>query len=319
MPATRPYLRTVPANPSQSKTLAYFSYAFIALVWGTTFYAIKVAIEAFPPFLMAGSRQFCAAAIMGLMLLGSKKPFHLSLKKVAQNALIGFLMITIGNGVVSWAEQWVPSGIASLVCSTMPITVVIINLVARRQEHFNALIAVGMLLGVAGVALIFQADVAALANRDYLAGILVLVLATVGWGGGSVLMQKWGDGENAFLDVALQIFFGSLFLLLWGFITERHRPIDWHNTHAWGAFAYLVVFGSILAMSAYQYALKRLPVSFVTSYAYINPMVAVIIGSLTGETLTGSILIAFALVLSGVLLVRQGNKKPIYNKRKNIS
>jgi drug/metabolite transporter (DMT)-like permease len=309
----------VPANSSSSKTLAYFSYAFIALVWGTTYYAIKVAIEAFPPFLMAGTRQFGAAAIMGLMLLGSNKPVHLTGKKVAQNALIGFLMITMGNGVVSWAEQWVPSGITALVCSTMPIWVVLINLIARRQENFNALIAVGMLLGVAGVALIFQADVSALANRDYLAGILVLVVATSCWGGGSVLMQKWGDSENAFLDITLQIFFGSLFLLLWGFATERGRPIELHNAHAWGALAYLVVFGSILAMSAYQYALKRLPVSFVTSYAYINPLVAVAIGAFTGETLTKSVIIAFALVLSGVLLVRQGNKKPIYNKQKNIS
>ena len=310
----------MPANPSSNKTLAYLSYAFIALVWGTTYFAIKVAIDAFPPFLMAGARQLCAAAIMGLMLLASKKPFKLTRSKIAKNALIGFLMITIGNGVVSWAEQWVPSGITSLVCSTMPISVVIINLIARRQETFNALIAVGMLLGVAGVAFIFQADVSALANRDYLAGILVLVFATSGWGGGSILMQKWGDSENPFLDITLQIFFGSLFLIITGVsMGELSRPVIWNDTHAWLSFGYLVVFGSILAMSAYQYALKRLPVSFVTSYAYINPMVAVIIGGLAGEAITGSVLIAFALVLSGVILVRQGNKTPIYNKRKNIS
>ena len=310
----------MPANPSSNKTLAYLSYAFIALVWGTTYFAIKVAIDAFPPFLMAGARQLCAAAIMGVMLLASKKPFKLTRSKIAKNALIGFLMITIGNGVVSWAEQWVPSGITSLVCSTMPISVVLINLIARRQETFNALIAVGMLLGVAGVAFIFQADVSALANRDYLAGILVLVFATSGWGGGSILMQKWGDSENPFLDITLQIFFGSLFLIITGVsMGELSRPVIWNDTHAWLSFGYLVVFGSILAMSAYQYALKRLPVSFVTSYAYINPMVAVIIGGIAGEAITGSVLIAFALVLSGVILVRQGNKTPIYNKRKNIS
>ncbi len=303
----------MPENPG-SKTLAYLSYAFIAIVWGTTFLAIKIAIEAFPPFLMAGSRQFCAAAIMGIMLLGSKKPVKLTAKKIGRNALIGFLMISIGNGVVSWAEQWVPSGIAALVCSTMPLSVVLINLAARRQEHFNAFIGVGMLLGIAGVALIFQADVSALANRDYLAGILVVLAATSCWAGGSVLMQKWSNSDNAFLDVTLQIFFGSLFLLLWGFLTESHRPIDWHNGCAWGAWGYLIVFGSIMAMSAYQYALKRLPVSFVTSYAYINPLVAVLLGALSGEPLTRNILFAFALILAGVLLVRRGNQKPVYNK-----
>ncbi len=295
--------------PVQNTRLAYFCYAFIAFVWGTTYLGIKVAIEAYPPFLMAGARQVVAAFLMiPLLFIGTRKPINISPKMLWQNALIGFLMITVGNGVVSWAENVVPSGVAALVCSAMPISVVLLSFFSFTKDRLKPITIVGMLLGFLGVALIFRSDVAALGNRHYLVGILGLLIATFGWGGGSLLMKRWGNSSgNATLDVMLQIFFGGLIMLLLSPTFENYSGITWWNPRALLAWGYLVVFGSMLAMLAYKYALRHLPVSFVTSYAYINPLVAVVLGALFyKEPLKIWTLGSFTLIAGGVFLVNKG-------------
>ncbi len=295
--------------PEQNKRLAYFSYAFIAIVWGTTYLAIKIAVEAYPAFLMAGTRQVAAALLMiPLLFIGKKNRGIFSKKLLARNATIGFLMITVGNGVVSWAERIVPSGVAALVCSMMPISVVLISFFSGRKHALNALTVGGMLLGFAGVAVIFRADVAALGNRQYLLDILALLGATTSWGAGSLLMKRWANPENPTLDVMLQIFSGGLFLLLLSPLFESYSGVTWWNPQALLCWLYLIVFGSIGAMLAYKYALKHLPVSFVTSYAYVNPLVAVVLGAFFGETLNIWTGLAFALIISGVYLVNRGKE-----------
>lgn len=294
---------------ASNKKLAYFSYAFIAIVWGTTYLAIKIAVEAYPAFLMAGARQVSAALLMiPLLFIGPKKPIRISGKQVARNALIGFLMITVGNGVVSWAEEIVPSGVAALVCSMMPISVVVMSFFSGSKHALNALTIGGMLLGFLGVAVIFRADVAALGNRQYLFGIAGLLLATTGWGAGSLLMKRWASADNPTLDVMLQIFSGGVFLLLLSPTFESYSNITWWNPQALLCWLYLVVFGSMGAMLAYKYALNHLPVSFVTSYAYVNPLVAVLLGALYGEPLNIWTGLAFALIIGGVWLVNKGKE-----------
>lgn len=297
--------------PVQNTRLAYFCYAFIAIVWGTTYLGIKVAIEAYPPFLMAGARQVVAALLMiPLLFIGARKPVKISPKMLWQNALIGFLMITVGNGVVSWAENTVPSGVAALVCSAMPISVVLLSFFSSTKDRLKPITIVGMLLGFLGVAVIFRSDVAALGNRQYLVGILGLLVATFGWGGGSLLMKRWAGSGNATLDVMLQIFFGGLIMLLLSPTFENYNNITWWNPRALGAWLYLVIFGSMLAMLAYQYALKHLPVSFVTSYAYINPLVAVVLGAaFYSEPLNIWTFFSFTLIAGGVFLVNKGKAR----------
>lgn len=296
--------------PVQNKRLAYFCYAFIAIVWGTTYLGIKIAIEVYPPFLMAGARQVVAALLMiPLLAIGARKPIKFSGKMLLQNALIGFLMITVGNGVVSWAETTVPSGVAALVCSAMPISVVLLSLFSGTRDRIKPVTLLGMLLGFAGVAVIFRTDVAALANPQYLLGILALLMATFGWGGGSLLMKRWGNSENPTLDVMLQIFFGGLIMLLLSPTFEHYSGIHWWNPRALLAWAYLVVFGSMGAMLAYKYALKHLPVSFVTSYAYINPLIAVLLGAFFGEPLNVWTAGSFLLIAGGVALVNKGKAR----------
>jgi drug/metabolite transporter (DMT)-like permease len=297
-----------------TKTKAYLAYGYIAIIWGTTYLGIRIAVEHYPAFLMAGVRQVISAIIMCGIAFAVNRNLNLQKRNILQNAIIGFLMISIGNGIVSWAELYVPSGVAALVCSTMPISVVCINLFTSNREKLNMLIVLGMLLGFGGVALIFKNDVAALTDHRYLMGIGALLLATFGWGWGSILSKRWGNNTNPMFDSGMQLFFGGIFLLISSPMVDDYSTADWHSTEALLALIYLIIFGSIIAFTLYRYALKVLPVGFVTSYAYFNPLVAVILGALAGEPTSGWVVVSFVAIIAGVFLVNSG-----YQRRKRLA
>lgn len=296
---------------NNQKTLAYLSYAYIAIIWGTTYLGIKIAVEHWPSFVMAGVRQVVSAFIMCGLAFAINRNADWNGRNILQNAIIGFLMISVGNGIVSWAEMYVPSSFAALICSTMPISVVAINLLSGKSEKINWLIAVGMLLGVAGVAIIVRKDVSKLGDPRYLAGIIGLVIATFGWAAGSILSKQWGSNKNPMFDSGMQVFFGGLFLLLASPVVDDYSKADWGNRDALLAIGYLIVFGSVLAFTFYRYALKILPVGLVTSYAYINPLVAVVLGIWAGEPLDEWVAMSFIAIIGGVFLVNTG-----YQQRK---
>jgi drug/metabolite transporter (DMT)-like permease len=292
-----------------ARTKALLAYVYISIVWGTTYYAIRVGVLHLPPFLMAGVRQIISFFIIAGIALSVNKKYNFSKQNLLRNAIIGFLMITVGNGVVSWAEQIVPSGVAALVCSMMPISVVILNLLFARMERPNLQIILGMLLGFGGVALIFRNDISALGNGQYLFGIVATLVATFGWGGGSILSKKWSNPVNPMLDAGVQVGLGGVFLILFSPITDNYATADWHNMDAIWALVYLIIFGSVFAFTAYRYALKHLPVGFVTSYAYINPLVAVVIGFFAGEVVSIWTVFSFIAIISGVALVSYGYRR----------
>ncbi len=297
-----------------NKSKAYLAYIYIAIIWGTTYLGIRIAVEHYPAFLFAGVRQLVSAAIMCAIAYAINRNMNLDRRNMIQNAVIGFLMISVGNGVVSWAEVFVPSGVAALVCSTMPISVVIINLLSGNGEKMNGLIILGMLLGFGGVALIFKNDVAALGDHRYLMGIGALLLATFGWAGGSVLSKRWGSNTNPMFDSGMQLFFGGVFLMIVSPLADDYSRADWYNVPAFLSLIYLIVFGSIIAFTAYRYALKVLPVGFVTSYAYINPLVAVILGAAVGEATSAWVAVSFLAIIAGVFIVNRG-----YQRRKRLA
>lgn len=289
-----------------SRTKALLAYAYIAIAWGTTYYGISVAVKYFPPFFMAGVRQFISAIIILIIALWRNRNINLSKQNLWRNAVIGFLMITVGNGVVSWAEKYIPSGVAALVCSMMPISAVILNLLFSKSERPNFIVFFGMILGFCGVAFIFHNDVHSLANTAYLFGVIATLLATFGWAGGSILSKKWSDAINPISDAGMQVGFGAIFLFLISPLTDDFSTAEWNHADGLLALAYLIIFGSVIAFTAYRYALKELPVGFVTSYAYINPLVAVVVGFFAGEVVTLWTLLSFLFIISGVVIVRAG-------------
>lgn len=297
---------------AQSK--AYFAYLFICIVWGTTYLGIRIGVLHYPAFLFAGARQLFAGVILASVALVRSSKVDWRLKNILCQAFIGFLLITVGNGLVTWSEQYVSSGLAALICSTMPISSVIINIVSGR-ERLNGKVLMGMLLGFAGVALIFQDNLQSGQGHLFTIGIIALFIATFGWAFGSILNKNNKNVVNPLFNSALQLFFGGIVMLCVSPMVDNYSHIVWWNTEGIMAFWYLVIFGSVMAYAAYMYALKELPVGFVTSYAYVNPLVAVILGYLIlKEPLNEFTIVAFVLILSGIIIVNS-----VYKKKRKLA
>lgn len=292
-------------------TKAYLALIFICIVWGTTYLAIRVGVEHFPAaFLFAGIRQVSSGLIIMIAGYIMSKEIDISFKSLRHHLLVGFLLITVGNGVVTWAEKYVPSGVAALICSLMPIVTVIINLTSGDKEKLNPMVGLGMVLGFGGVGLIFKDNFADLGNTNYLLGIIGLLCATSSWALGSVINKRKAKPTNPIFNSGIQLFFGGAILFaLSPLFDDYSKPLTWNAEATW-MMAYLIVFGSVLAYTAYMYALKELPVGLVTTYAYVNPLVAVILGYfILSEDLNWYIAGAFLSIILGVYLVNKGYRK----------
>lgn len=292
------------------QTKAYVALVFICIVWGTTYLAIRVGVMHYPPFLFAGVRQVVAGGILGVVALMLNRQVDLSGKNLMRQALLGFLMLTVGNGGVTWAEKYIPSGIAALLCSMMPIFAVAFNLVSAKKEQFNAMIGGGILLGICGVGLIFRNNIADLGNPQYLGGMLGILMATAGWAYGSTLSKKYGASLNPLFNAGVQLTLGGVFMLLISAVVE-----DSSNAFVWNrdgvlSLVYLITFGSVLAYAAYMFALRVLPVGVATIYAYVNPLIAVMAGYLfLNEQLNIYVGLAFVAIVISVFLVNKGYRQ----------
>jgi len=289
-------------------THAYLALVFVCIVWGTTYLAIRIGVLHYPPFLFAAIRQVAAGLIIVPAGWLMYRKMDLSRQWLWRQAQIGFLMITLGNGVVTWAEQYVPSGVAALVCALMPFSTVIFGLVTPPRERPNGIVITGVMVGFGGVALIFRDNIADLADFRYLAAILGLFGATSAWALGSILSRRpKKDPVNPVFDAGMQLIFGGAFLFIGSIAFDDLTGFTWWAPAAFWSLIYLIVFGSVLAYTAYMYVLKKLPVGLATIYAYVNPLVAVILGYLVmQEPLTIWTAFAFILIIGSVFLVQQG-------------
>lgn len=291
----------------QSK--AYVALVYICIVWGTTYLAIRVAVQYYPAYLFAGVRQVIAGLILIGIGLATNKGRDYSKQNMLRQMLIGFLLLTLGNGFVTWGEQYIPSGVAALICSMMPIFAVCFNLYSSKKEQINTLIGAGLLLGLAGVGLIFKDNLADLSNKGYLMGIIATLIATCSWSYGSIKSKKYPAPINPMFNSGLQLFFGGGFMLIISPFADDYSNLAWH-TEGILYLIYLIIFGSVIAYTAYIFALRELPVGITTLYAYINPLVAVIMGYfILSEPLTIYTAFAFLAIVGGVYLVNKGYKK----------
>ncbi len=283
---------------------AWLAYAAVAIFWGTTFFAIRIGVETFPPFLMAGFRH----SIGGILICtyfyfkGYKLPPAKDLKVFAIN---GLLMLAFGNGLVTWAEQYVNSGLAALICSLTPIWIIAVNSISGRKEKINLAIVSGILLCLLGQFLIFKDNVKDFADPHYAIGIVSILIANVAWAIGTVYSKNHTTKTHPLFGAGLQMICGGLILDLVG--TARG---EWSRLHpsceAIWALAYLILFGSIIAYGAYMYVLKKLPATIVSTYAYVNTVVAVFLGWLwLKEPLNALVWTAVVLTIAGVYLVNK--------------
>ena len=291
--------------------LAYLSLIIVCLVWGSTYFAIRIGVATFPPFLFSAIRQIMAG---GIMLVALKIIGKLQLKRsdLLNQSITGILMVTLGNGVIGWCERYITSGLAALILSLIPVFVVVISYLFgfdRRRPHI--LILFGLILGCLGIILIFRDNLKDIANPEYFLGMLIAFGACLAWASGSVFSKfKILNHKNVFQNAALQLLTGGIALVLFSLFLDDYTELKVISGKSIWALAYLIVFGSIIAYSSFVYALKNLPISVSSLYAYINPFIAIMLGYFfLNEPLTDITLLALTATLSGVYCINRGYRK----------
>lgn len=291
---------------NRDNLLPYLALAAVCIIWGTTYLALRIAVLHFPPFLFSALRQTTAGLLLLAFMMVVQKQSLPSMKGLVHQAIGGFFLIGLGNGLVAWAEMHIPSSIAAIICSLMPVIVILINLTINRDERPTAPIIIGMTLGLVGIILIFGENIQEFSRLEYLTGIILIFVAVLSWAGGSVWIKKHNTDSNPFINAGLQMLFGGLYMFPASLLFDNLDTVSWSGEAVY-SLAYLIIFGSMVAYTCYSYALRKLPMTIVSMYAYINPIVAVILGwAVLGEALNIKIGIAIIVTIAGIYIVNKG-------------
>ncbi|MEJ2481872.1 MAG: EamA family transporter [Gemmatimonadota bacterium] len=281
------------------------AFAAVYLIWGSTYLAIRFAVETLPPFLMLAARF----GVAGLLLFGWLRYRGMPVpprREWAGSAAVGGLLLVGGTGAVGWAEQWIPSGLAALIVTIVPVWMVLLDWIRPEGRRPKAPVVAGLVLGFAGVALLIGPVELGGGGRMQYLGMLAVVFGTISWATGSVLGSRFPHPSAPRMAAALQMLMGGLLLLLLGSAAGewgRLQPTA-VSAKSVAALAYLVVFGSIIAFAAYVYLLRESTPARVGSYAYVNPVVAVFLGwALADEPVATRTLLAAAIIITGVVLI----------------
>jgi drug/metabolite transporter (DMT)-like permease len=296
---------------SSPTRLAYAALVAVCVIWGTTYLGIRVALEAVPPALMGAFRWIIAGTLLVIYvrLRGQALPHVASWRSLA---LQGLLMIGFGNGFVNWAEQSVPSGLAAVVIATAPFFMAGVEAFHADGERLTRRALFGLVFGFVGILVLVWPDLQFdnTQGARFVLGLLALQVACLGWAIGSSYSKRHPHGESVIGATAVQMIFGGLIMLVVGTLGGEWGRVSLHGRGI-AALAYLTVAGSIAGFVSYIYALQYLPVSTVSIYAYINPLIAVILGALLlGEPFSARTVVSMAIVFVGVALVKQPATKP---------
>jgi drug/metabolite transporter (DMT)-like permease len=289
------------------------AFAAVYLIWGSTYLAIHYAVETIPPFLMAGCRFLTAGAVLYLWTRagGAARP---SRREWAGTALIGFLLLVSGNGGLCWSEQRVPSGLAALLLAAIPIWMVLLDSLRWDGTKLGVRVVGGMVMGLAGISLLVGPAHLWGSSRVYLAGAGVLMLSAFSWALGSVLSHKVSLPHSPFQAAAMEMLAGGALLLALGFLSgeSRHLHLGAVAPRSLLGLAYLIAAGSLLGFTAYFWLLRTVPMARVSTYAFVNPAVAVFLGWAFGsEAVTGRVLLASATIIAGVALIITHRPTPV--------
>ena len=287
--------------------------AFIAvyLIWGSTYLGIRIAIDTMPPLLMAGTRFLMA----GLILYGVMRWRGVPRPEVGHwrdATIIGAALLLVGNGGVSWAQQTVPSSIAALMVAAVPLWMLLIDWLRPKGVRPGVSTFIGLVLGFSGVALIVLGRHGGGADVINPLGAALLLLAGLCWAAGSVYSRHARKPANALVTIGMQMISGGLLLLVAGAIMgeiPRFHPSQFTAASIW-AFLYLTFFGSLIGFTAYVWLLQVSTPARVSTYAYVNPFIAVLLGRLIlNEPLPKTVIMAGALILGAVILITRQNQR----------
>jgi drug/metabolite transporter (DMT)-like permease len=304
------YLCRVPDRPlvHAPRSQILIAFAAVYIIWGSTYLAIRFAIETLPPFLMVGSRFFVAGLAMYIWLRarGAPAPKAVHWRSAA---ILGMLMPVLGTGVVVWAEEKVPSGIAALLVSIVPLWIVLLQWARPGGKRPNAWVFGGVAFGLTGLYLLV--DPGSDTTRGNLLVEGVLLLAALSWATGSLYARRAPHPENKFIGTAMEMIVAGVVLTAAGLIVGEagHFSMSATSTKSWLAVLYLITFGSIIGYTAYAWLLKTVSATLVSTYAFVNPVVAVFLGwAFASEPLNARMIIAAAIIVGAVALITIGGR-----------
>jgi len=299
------------ASRTASTAAIWTALVVVYLVWGSTYLGIRVVVETMPPLVTMGVRFVLAAGLLGALIAARHgvRALRVTRRQAGAAGVLGVLLLVCGNGGVAIAEQTVPSGLAALLVAAMPLWLVAIRTLARDRPRPVSL--AGTLLGFAGIALLTLPGSRPAAVELW--GMLLIVAGTLGWATGSFLSPTLPLPTNPFVTAVWEMLLGGVAMLVLGSARGELRGFSLGQvaTEGWFALAYLTVIGSVVAFSAFAWLLANAPVGLISTYAYVNPVVAVLLGFLIlGEPITGIILTGGGIVVLGVALVVSAERPP---------
>jgi drug/metabolite transporter (DMT)-like permease len=311
MAAPAPVAPSAAGGRTASSAMIWSALAIVYVVWGSTYLGIRVVVEAeMPPMLSMAGRFLVAGTLLALILglKSGRRRLRITRREAFGAAVVGLLLLAFGNGAVAIAEQTVPSGLAALLVAATPLWLMALRV--GGGERPRALTWLGVLIGFAGVAVL------ALSGGDTSAkplSIALIVFGTISWATGSRFSPRLGLPKDPLVTALYEMLFGGTAMVVLGVVRGEPGRLHLDRIHGsgWIALGYLVLFGSLLAYSAYSYLLANAPISLIGTYAYVNPAVAVLLGWLIlSEPLTWKILAGGAVIICGVALVVTAERRP---------
>jgi drug/metabolite transporter (DMT)-like permease len=300
-------------HPSEAVLLA-LSFAAIYLIWGSTYVAIRYAVETIPPLVAAGIRHTIAGSVLlGWALARGYRPKR---EHWTAGLILGALFFLIGHGSLHWAEQYVGSGLAALLIATEPMFILLLAWLGHRQR-ISPLSLLGLGFGVLGVAILMSTELTM--KGSSLLGLLAVLVGSLSWSAGVVISPRLKLPSDALARTAVPLVCGAAMLLLAAGITGEFQATHWATISQKSIFGlgYLIVFGSIVAFTAYTWLLQRCPPTLVATHTYANPVVAVLLGwLLASEPLTLRVVAAAVAILGAIVLIRRGERDAAVITRK---
>ncbi len=290
---------------------AYIALGLVSFFWGTTYVAARVGAQEVPGLFMAGVRQFISGAILvGFFLFrGYRLP---DLKELKSISVQGFFLLSIANGLLTWAMEYISGGLAAIIVALVPLFIALFSIWLTGCNKVSKRMFAGLVIGFAGILLIFSDYAGELQNKNFLFGVGLALVSVLSWSFGTVYTARQKSTTSILFSVGLQMLIAGIIMLLVCGVTGKYVNLASAGQNTWIALLYLIVFGSLIAYSAYVFALRKLPATLVSVYAYINPLVAVGLGwLLLSEKLNGIMAAGIGITLAGVWLVNRESKKTV--------
>lgn len=290
-------------------TKAYIALGLVCFFWGTTYVASRVGAQQMPGLYLAAVRQFISGLILVSFFLfrGHKFPVMEDLRKIS---IQGIFLLVIANGGLTWAMEYITGGLAAIIVALVPIFIALFTVWLSSRKVITTWMIVGLILGLGGVVTIFYGYLGEMRDPKFLFGLGLSLLSVLSWSFGTVWGARNKPKTDILFNVGLQMFIAGVITLVICAFTGKYVNLAYEPAESWYSLLYLIVFGSLIAYSAYVFAISKLPPTLVSIYAYINPIVAVILGWLMlSEKMNVNMIIGTMITLGGVYLVNREYKK----------